>query len=77
VFRSLSRRFRGIALISNLIALGIGTTLVALLTDRLLGSPRAVGDSMSIVNLAASWLAATLLWFGCKQFRLNLAREQG
>jgi MFS family permease len=63
-------------LISNLIALGIGTTLVALLTDKVFGSPKAVGSSMSIVNLVATLLAAALLWFGCKQFRLSLAREE-
>ncbi|SFU25446.1 spinster family MFS transporter [Paraburkholderia aspalathi] len=64
-------------LVSNLIALGIGTTLVALLTDKVFGSPKAVGDSMSIVNLVATLLAAGLLWLGCKQFRLSLARVQG
>ncbi|MFM0160401.1 spinster family MFS transporter [Paraburkholderia sediminicola] len=63
-------------LVSNLIALGIGTTLVALLTDKVFGSPKAVGSSMSIVNLVATLLAIVLLWFGCRQFRLSLAREQ-
>jgi MFS family permease len=63
-------------LVSNLIALGIGTTLVALLTDKVFGSPKAVGNSMSIVNLVATLLAIVLLWFGCRQFRLSLAREQ-
>ncbi|MFM0223204.1 spinster family MFS transporter [Paraburkholderia dipogonis] len=64
-------------LISNLIALGIGTTLVALLTDKVFGSPTAVGNSMSIVNCVATVLAAGLLWLGCKQYRLSLAREEG
>ncbi|MFM0212723.1 MFS transporter [Paraburkholderia sediminicola] len=63
-------------LVSNLIALGIGTTLVALLTDKVFGSPKAVGSSMSIVNLVATLFAIVLLWFGCRQFRLSLAREQ-
>ncbi|CAE6711111.1 hypothetical protein [Paraburkholderia haematera] len=31
---------------------------------------------MPIVNLVATLLAAVLLWFGCRQFRLSLAREQ-
>ncbi|RKT26445.1 sugar phosphate permease [Paraburkholderia sp. RAU2J] len=62
-------------LISNLIALGIGTTLVALLTDKVFGSPKMVGMSMSIVNLLATLLAIGLLWLGCKQFRLSVARE--
>lgn len=64
-------------LISNLIALGIGTTLVALLTDQVFGSPKMVGMSMSAVNLIATLLAIGLLWLGCKQFRLSLAREAG
>jgi hypothetical protein len=63
-------------LISNLIALGLGTTVVALITDKVFGSPKAVGDSMSIVNLVATLLAAVLLWIGCKHFRASLIREQ-
>jgi MFS family permease len=62
-------------LISNLIALGIGTTLVALLTDKVFGSPKMVGMSMSAVNLIATLLAIALLWRGCGQFRLSVARE--
>jgi MFS family permease len=63
-------------LISNLIALGLGTTVVALITDKVFGSPKAVGDSMSIVNLVATLLAAVLLWIGCKHFRASLILEQ-
>jgi MFS family permease len=62
-------------LISNLIALGVGTTLVALLTDKVFGSPKMVGMSMSVVNLIATLLAIGLLWLGCRQFRLSVARE--
>ena len=62
-------------LVSNLIALGAGTTIVALITDKVFASPLAVGHSMAIVNLVASGLAAALLWIGCKQFRASLARE--
>jgi len=62
-------------LVSNLIALGAGTTIVALITDKVFASPLAVGHSMAIVNLVASALAAVLLWIGCKQFRASLARE--
>ncbi len=63
-------------LVSNLIGLGIGTTLVALLTDKVFGSPLAVGNSMSIVSLVAALLATVLLGFGCRQFRLSLEREE-
>ncbi|MBN3763390.1 MFS transporter [Burkholderia sp. Ac-20365] len=61
-------------LVSNLIGLGAGTTIVALITDKVFASPLAVGHSMAIVNLVASVLAAALLWIGCRQFRASLER---
>ncbi len=64
-------------LVSNLIALGIGTTVVALFTDRVFGTPAAVGHSMSIVNVAAAALAALLLGAGCRHYRRSLERERG
>jgi len=64
-------------LVSNLIALGIGTTVVALFTDRVFGAPAAVGHSMSIVNVVAATLAALLLAAGCRQYRRSLERERG
>ncbi|WP_207265742.1 MFS transporter [Pseudomonas sp. GW101-3H06] len=62
-------------LISNLLGLGLGTTLVALLTDRYFGSPAAVGSSMSLVIAGASALTVLLLWRGCYRFRESYARE--
>lgn len=62
-------------LISNLLGLGLGTTLVALLTDRYFGSPAAVGSSMSLVIAGASVLTVLLLWRGCGRFRESYARE--
>ncbi|PBJ02614.1 MFS transporter [Pseudomonas sp. ACN5] len=62
-------------LISNLLGLGLGTTLVALLTDRYFGSPAAVGSSMSLVIAGASALTVLLLWRGCRRFRESYARE--
>ncbi|BBH45585.1 spinster family MFS transporter [Pseudomonas sp. KU43P] len=62
-------------LISNLLGLGLGTTLVALITDRYFGAPAAVGSSMSIVSFGASLLAIVLLAKGCKCFRDSLQRE--
>lgn len=62
-------------LISNLLGLGLGTTLVALLTDRYFGSPAAVGSSMSLVIAGASALTVLLLWGGCRRFRESYARE--
>ncbi|MFK0096311.1 spinster family MFS transporter [Pseudomonas sp. NPDC090592] len=62
-------------LISNLLALGLGTTLVALITDHYFGMPAAVGSSMSIVSFGASLLAIVLLIKGCKCFRDSMRRE--
>lgn len=65
----------GFLLVSNLLALGLGTTLVALITDRYFGSPAAVGDSMAIVSFGASLLAILLLFKGCKCFRASMQRQ--
>lgn len=62
-------------MISNLIALGIGTTLVAVMTDKLFKNPAAVGDSISLVNVIACLLTLTLLGLGCAQYRKSLERE--
>jgi MFS family permease len=62
-------------LVSNLIGLGLGTTVVALITDKVFGSPLAVGHSMTIINAIATALAVVLLCLGCKQFRASLERE--
>jgi MFS family permease len=62
-------------LVSNLIGLGLGTTLVALITDKLFGSPLAVGHSMTAVNALSTLLAALLLFFGCRHFSASLDRE--
>ena len=63
-------------LVSNLIGLGLGTTLVALITDKVFGSPLAVGHSMTAVNALATSLAAVLLLFGCRHFSASLEREE-
>ncbi|MDF3932902.1 spinster family MFS transporter [Pseudomonas citronellolis] len=62
-------------LVSNLLAVGLGTTLVALITDRAFGDPQAVGGSIAIVASCASSLSVLLLWKGCASFRASLARE--
>lgn len=62
-------------LVSNLIGLGIGTTVVALVTDRIFQSPLLVGHSISSINLVAGALTIILLIFGCKAFRQSLAAE--
>lgn len=64
-------------LVSNLIGLGVGTTVVALITDNVFGSPLLVGHSISIVNLVASILTIGLLMQGCRHFRDSMAKEHG
>ncbi len=62
-------------LISNLIGLGLGTTLVALLTDRLFKNPAMVGSSISLLNAFAVALTLLLLIKGCRHFRESLKHE--
>lgn len=62
-------------LISNLIGLGVGTTAVALLTDRLFENPALVGSSISLLNAFAIALTLLLLIKGCRHFRESLKRE--
>ncbi|VVN82865.1 spinster family MFS transporter [Pseudomonas fluorescens] len=62
-------------LISNLIGLGLGTTLVALLTDRLFQSPAMVGSSISVLNAFAIALTLFLLIKGCRHYRESLKQE--
>ncbi|SDU89406.1 spinster family MFS transporter [Pseudomonas mucidolens] len=62
-------------LISNLIGLGLGTTLVALLTDRLFQNPAMVGSSISLLNAFAIAFTLLLLIKGCRHFRESLKHE--
>jgi MFS family permease len=62
-------------LVSNLIGLGLGTTAVALITDKVFGSPLAVGQSMTIIDAVATALAVALLLRGCKHSRTSLEHE--
>jgi len=62
-------------LVSNLIGLGLGTTLVALLTDRVFRTPAAVGDSMAVLIACATLACIVLLGAGCGAYRRSLARE--
>lgn len=62
-------------LISNLIGLGLGTTAVAMLTDRWFRNPAAVGQSMSVLVGVATVLCIALLAAGCKHYRRSLNLE--
>lgn len=64
-------------LISNLIGLGVGTTAVALLTDRLFGTPGAVGQSLSLLIAGATVLCVLLLAAACASYRQSLTQEHG
>lgn len=62
-------------LISNLVAVGIGTTLVALVTDKVFENPLMVGTSLSIVGGIACVLSFVLLKRGCKAFADSMQKE--
>ncbi|WP_373358735.1 spinster family MFS transporter [Acinetobacter lactucae] len=63
-------------LISNLIALGLGTTAVALLTDKYFQNTIMVGNSISIVNAIAGIIGVFLLFNGCKYYRESIKLEK-
>lgn len=56
----------------NLIALGLGPTIVALCTDYLFRSESAVGYSIALVSGVASLAAAAVLYLGLRPFRMRL-----
>ena len=62
-------------LISNLIALGVGTTAVALITDRYYENTLMVGNSISIVNAIAGVIGVFLLYKGCQYYRESIKVE--
>lgn len=62
-------------LVPNLIGLGLGTTTVALLTDRLFHDPLQLGSSISLLNAGASVLTVILVLIGCKAYRASLVSQ--
>ncbi|MFT4826534.1 MAG: MFS family permease [Halioglobus sp.] len=62
-------------LVMNLFALGLGTTLVALITDNVFQDENQVGYSLAIVICVAAFLAAVLLHLGRPYFRASLEKE--
>ena len=63
-------------LVSNLIALGVGTTAVALITDRYFENTLMVGNSISIVNAVAGVIGVFLLYKGCHYYRESMKVEK-
>jgi MFS family permease len=56
----------------NLIGIGLGPTIVALLTDQVLRDPKSVHLSLMVVGAITFALAAILLWFGLGSYRRSL-----
>lgn len=62
-------------LVSSLVGVGVGTTLVALITDKIFNDLLMVGTSLSIVGGFSCLLAFFLLKSGSKSFLLSLKIE--
>lgn len=58
----------------NLIGIGFGPTLVALLTDKVFGHDSLLKYSMVCVGTGAAIVAATVLFFGIRPFRESMQR---
>jgi len=52
----------------NLIGLGAGPTVVALVTDQLFRNDNLVGSSLLVVTMSANILSALILWKGLKSY---------
>jgi MFS family permease len=63
-------------LVSNLIAIGLGPTVVALVTDYGFGDPMRLRHSMAIVSATAIPIAVVLLWFALKPYRASRDRAE-
>ena len=57
----------------NLIGIGLGPTITALITDYIFANEGAVGFSIAITAGASGLLGALILWFGLKPFRAEAA----
>jgi MFS family permease len=62
-------------LVSNIIGMGIGTTLVALITDRYFQDNRAVDLSLAVVIAVAAAACLLLLGLGRAHYRASLAAQ--
>ncbi len=59
----------------NLIALGLGPTLTALITDFVFGYDESVGFSIGVIAVTSGLLSALVLWRGLKPFRVELSTQ--
>jgi hypothetical protein len=53
----------------NMVAIGLGPTLTALITDYVFGYEEAVGQSIAVIAVIYGSLSALVLWSGLKPFR--------
>jgi MFS family permease len=56
----------------NLLGIGLGPTVVAMLTDNVFHDPKAVHLSLMVVGAITFAIAAILLWFGLGSYRRSL-----
>ena len=59
----------------NLIGIGLGPTIIALITDYVFHDDQAVGFSLAIMAGCSGLLAALFLWKGLKPFRAEVAKQ--
>jgi MFS family permease len=59
----------------NLIGIGLGPTIIALITDYIFHDDQAVGFSLAIMAGCSGLLAALFLWKGLKPFRAEVAKQ--
>lgn len=60
--------------VASLLGVGLGPTVVALITDRVYGNEQLVGYSIATATLAITPIVAGLLWSGLRPYRESLAR---
>jgi hypothetical protein len=59
-------------LVLNIVTAGVGPTAVGFISDAVFGDPKAIGQSMALVNCVSVPLAAFALWGALKPFRAAL-----
>lgn len=62
--------------VANILGLGLGPTLVALITDKIFKDEMMVGYSLALTVAVITPIVIALLWFGLKPYRESLARAE-
>ncbi len=63
-------------LITNVMGLGLGATIVALMTDYVFGAPERINDSLALMTALVALPALILLTLGLKPYRASLAAAE-